>query len=153
MALGALHRGPFTACYKMSRSQTRDWKNERVALDRRGSDGEYDVSYNKSHRIERPGPSYYGPNFSNVEYKRSASLAYGDIRQPRMPDITQREKGDPRNADDECQTDERRASKSNRSRLQRIYKCRAEYSMISIMLGPIQLEHCSTKGKAPASAQ
>jgi hypothetical protein len=25
--------------------------------------------------------------------------------------------------------------------------------MISIMLGPIQLEHCSTKGKAPASAQ
>ncbi|KAM0089024.1 hypothetical protein ACP6JD_007653 [Aspergillus fumigatus] len=39
-----------------------------------------------SHHIERPGPSYYGPNFSNVENKRSASLAYGDIRQPRMPD-------------------------------------------------------------------
>jgi hypothetical protein len=70
----------------MSRGQTRDWNRERVILDRRGSDGEYDVSYNKSHRIERPGPSYYGPNFSNVENKRSASLAYGDIRQPRMPD-------------------------------------------------------------------
>jgi hypothetical protein len=70
----------------MSRGHTRDWKKERVVLDRRGSDGEYDVSYNRSHRIERPGPSYYGPNFSNVENKRSASLAYGDIRHPRMPD-------------------------------------------------------------------
>ncbi|GFF55007.1 hypothetical protein IFM51744_08518 [Aspergillus udagawae] len=70
----------------MSRGQTRDWNKEKVALDRRGSDGEYDVSYHKSHRSERPGPSYYGPNFSNVENKRSASLAYGDIRHPVTPD-------------------------------------------------------------------
>ncbi|GAQ05898.1 hypothetical protein ALT_3219 [Aspergillus lentulus] len=71
----------------MSQPRTHDWNKGRVVLDRRGSDGEYDVRYpRKAHPNERPAPSYYGPNFSNVENKRSASLAYGDIRHPRMPD-------------------------------------------------------------------
>ncbi|KAF7161743.1 hypothetical protein CNMCM5623_007230 [Aspergillus felis] len=71
----------------MSQRRTHDWKKERVVLDRRGSDGEYDVRYpHKAHRSERPAPSYYGPNFSNVADKRSASVAYGDIRHPVTPD-------------------------------------------------------------------
>ncbi|RHZ58017.1 uncharacterized protein CDV56_107801 [Aspergillus thermomutatus] len=71
----------------MSRSRAHDWNKERVILDRRGSDGEYDIrSPGDSHRNARPQPSYYGPNFSDVEKRRSSSLAYGDIRHPVTPD-------------------------------------------------------------------
>ncbi|KAF4234674.1 hypothetical protein CNMCM8980_008596 [Aspergillus fumigatiaffinis] len=71
----------------MSQRRTHDWNKERVVLDRRGSDGEYDVRCpRKAHPNERPAPSYYGPNFSDVANKRSASLAYGDIRHPVTPD-------------------------------------------------------------------
>ncbi|PWY65692.1 hypothetical protein BO70DRAFT_302134 [Aspergillus heteromorphus CBS 117.55] len=76
----------------MSRGRTlRDWdadeSHKRVAVSRRGSDTDYDIRVPRSSHVDaQPEPSYYGPNFVNSEQGRSSSLAYGDIREPKMPD-------------------------------------------------------------------
>lgn len=70
----------------MSRGRSHDW-SKRAITDRRGSDENYDVRHPRNSHVDvRPQPSYYGPNFLDSEKGLSSSLAYGDIREPKMPD-------------------------------------------------------------------
>ena len=74
------------ACLNMSR-RAHNWDTQRAISNRRGSDADYDPREpRRSHVDARPEPSYYGPNFQNVQRGLSSSIAYGDIQHPPVPD-------------------------------------------------------------------
>ncbi|KAL4903277.1 hypothetical protein BDW74DRAFT_180141 [Aspergillus multicolor] len=57
-----------------------DPSHKRVTLDRRGSDSDYDP---RCPGKPRPEPSYYGPNFKEIEKGRTQS--FGTVTEPKMP--------------------------------------------------------------------
>lgn len=66
----------------------RGWDPKKTVISgRRGSDANYDIrTPSSSHVNVRPSPSYYGRNFQNSAQGRSSSFAYGDIKEPKLPD-------------------------------------------------------------------
>ncbi|RDH33301.1 hypothetical protein BDQ94DRAFT_170464 [Aspergillus welwitschiae] len=66
----------------------RGWDPKKTVISgRRGSDANYDIRTPASSHVNiRPSPSYYGHNFQNSAQGRSSSFAYGDIKEPKLPD-------------------------------------------------------------------
>ncbi|PYH39713.1 uncharacterized protein BO87DRAFT_454533 [Aspergillus neoniger CBS 115656] len=64
------------------------WDPKKTVISgRRGSDANYDIRTPASSHVNvRPSPSYYGRNFQNSAQGRSSSFAYGDIKEPKLPD-------------------------------------------------------------------
>ncbi|KAF9889605.1 hypothetical protein FE257_007113 [Aspergillus nanangensis] len=58
----------------------------RIVTGRRATDTEYDIRAPRAHPKPTSPTSHYGPNFQNSAQGRSSSYAYGDRKEPNIPD-------------------------------------------------------------------